>query len=105
MSQYSTVRLDRRYTMHRAGFELMLIWSWPASSNRFSIDHPWQEQRRYEQAAQRTLGAAYYQYANPRGTWSSQYRRRTSKNSIQETVEERLFLRSERHLTLLQLAV
>jgi hypothetical protein len=105
MSQYRTVRLDRRYRMHRAGFELMLMWSWPASSNAFEPGHPWQEKTRYERAAGSVLGDRYYRYGNPEGTWSSQYRRYTSKNSIQETVEERLFLRSERHLTLLQLAV
>jgi hypothetical protein len=105
MSQYRLIQLDRRFRMHSAGFELALEWSWPASSNRFSIDHPWQEQRRYEHAAQRALGTAYYQYANPRGAWSSQYRRHTPKNSIQETVEERLFIRSERHLMLVQLAL
>jgi hypothetical protein len=104
MTQYKTVRLDRRFKLQRSGFDLMLVWSWPASSNEFSAGHPWGEYRRYMGVAEKRLGLAYYESINKSGNWKPERKYRNVQGG-RDIIEERIYIRSEKHLTLLQLAV
>ena len=104
MTQYKTVRLDRRFKLQRSGFDLMLVWSWPASSNEFTKGHPWGEYRRYMGVAEKRLGLAYYESINKSGNWKPERKYRNVQGG-RDIIEERIYIRSEKHLTLLQLAV
>jgi hypothetical protein len=97
-------QLDRRYKMHRAGFKMMLVWAWPASSNEFSAGHPWPDCRRYQVVAERVFGLAYYESINKLGNWKWERKYRNVQGG-RDIVEERIYIRSEKHLTLLQLAI
>lgn len=104
MTSYMIIhRLDRRYKMHRAGFEIMLVWAWPASSNEFVAGHPWSECKRYKVIAERVFGLSYYEWANDRGNWK--WERKHRDNSGRPVIEERIYIRSEKHLTLFQMAL
>lgn len=105
MTKYIMHRLDRRYKMQRAGFELMLVWSWPASSNELSAGHPWSDCRRHQVVAERVFGLAYYEWANNRGNWKWERKYRNDRAGGRDIIEERVYIRSEKHLTLLQLAI
>jgi hypothetical protein len=105
MTKYTMHQLDRRFKMHRAGFNLMLVWSWPASSNELVVDHPWREYRHYHNIAEKRLGLAYYESINKSGNWKSERKYCNGRAGGRPIIEERIYIRSEKYLTLLQLAI
>jgi hypothetical protein len=93
---YTVRKLDRRFKLHRAGFEVLLVWP----ECRLSINSPgaFQEFYTLRKRLEEHCGTPYYEYAYPQGRWHSEYR------YVDDTyVVPKIFLKNLKQLTLVQL--
>lgn len=105
MTHYTRIKLDRRFNLHRKHqFAVMLEWQWDYTLQWvYGRDQLiYNEFRQYVGAAERALGQKHFEYANPGGRWDETLQ---NNNMIRSGKKGRLFIRSEKNLTLLQLAV
>lgn len=97
---YRIQPLDLRFTLKRLhNFELMLAWDW--NQEGYAVV---QEYDRYVGAARKTLGNEFYRL-NQSGRWRTERVQRGSRWAGWRKNERWLFLKNERDLTLLLLAV
>lgn len=93
---YTVRKLDRRFKLHRAGFNVMLVWP----ECRISTAQPgdWQEFHMLQRKLEAHYGTPYFQHANPEGQWHCEYRYRDDVHIV-----PRVYLKTLKQLTLVQL--
>ena len=105
MTYHSVRKLDRRFNLHRKHqFAVLLEWEWEATREWIlgRDQSIYREFRQYVRAAERAFGTQYFEYANPGGRWDETTNYHKTRRAYKTG---RLFIRSEKNLTLLQLAV
>lgn len=100
MTVYTIKNLDNRFTLHRkAGFETMI--EWPLCEREYGVNTLYYNFCKFEDTVRKTLGEEkrYFQYANPRGTWTSDSFRMRDGRWI-PVWRFRIFFKEHKHLTL-----
>lgn len=100
--KYTVKKLDRRFKLHReAGFEFML--EWPLCDYDFKRDSVYYDYRQTARLVEERLGRKYYKHVQTDGRWTETEERIKTSVWGDSKTRHRIFIRSAKHLTLVQL--
>lgn len=98
---YTVKKLDRRFKLHcEAGFEYML--EWPPCDYDYRPGSIYHNYRQTARLVELRLGRQYFKHAQPDGRWCER-QDRVGKRWTENQTRHRIFIRTAKHLTLVQL--